>query len=125
MHAIGMNSRVMIATLRMILFLFLSLFVTPPPAAIVLDAGGVSFTAPIAGVYCVNVYAPEWAGDARHVCDDSVQDGQRVRLDVPIAPGAHVFVSRVEPGWIEVGPITYQPEPPPLAPRAWLPIVGR
>ena len=87
-----------------------------------LDPSGVSFEAPTAGRYCLTVYQADWTGDHREACAN-VSAGP-VRIDLPIAPGEHAFLSRLTP-FVEWGPFDLPPEPPPVQYAAFLPLVAR
>ena len=78
-----------------------------PPTNVVLDPDGVSFDAPIAGRYCAQRYAPDWTGDAPVFCQQIVAAGA-ARIDLPIALGEHIFLSRIRP-FVEIGPFSRVP----------------
>lgn len=87
-----------------------------PPYNVVVDAAGVSWQQPQAGVVCVHVYRADWAGDVRSSC---VQEAAgETRRAMPVAAGEHVYVEARLPWGGEVGPFTWG-----LSARVWLPIV--
>ena len=93
-----------------------------PPTNVVLDPAGVSFDAPIAGRYCATVYQADWTGDHRSACVD-METGAG-RIDLPIAAGEHVFLSRINP-FVEIGPFSLPFDPPVLRYDLFLPGVVR